>query len=105
MWFDGMTLKELSEEYYLIPKGINYVNINLSTSEELEEVLHEVDQFGDIYDTEYLSSSYIVRQKREKKLNLEQVEKIKNDKGSMREKAKKYNISVGTVWKIIHNEY
>lgn len=105
MLFDGMTLQELSEEYYLVPKGIKYENINVSTSEEFERILEDVDQFGDIYDKEYLSSSYIVRQKRGKKLNDEEVKIIKEDKGSVRVKAKKYNISIGTVSKIMNDKY
>ena len=104
MWFDGMTLEELSKEYYLIPKGVKYT-INISTSDEMERVLEVIDQFGDIYDEEYLKTSYIVRQKRGKKLNAEQIEEIKNAKGSMRDKARKYNISVGTVCKIMNDKY
>ncbi|MDY2584016.1 MAG: hypothetical protein SOW47_13580 [Clostridium perfringens] len=104
MWFDGMTLEELSKEYYLIPKGVKYT-INISTSDEMERVLEVIDQFSDIYDKEYLSSSYIVRQKREKKLSDEEVKMIKKDKGSVREKAKKYNISIGTVSKINNDKY
>lgn len=105
MWFDGMTLEELSKEYYLVPKGIDYENRVIDTTEEMERVLSLVDQFGDIYNKEYLKTSYIVRQKRGKKLSIEQVEEIKNAKGSMREKAKKYNISLGTVCKIMNDKY
>lgn len=105
MWLNGMTLKELSDEYFLIPKGIKYVNINIRTEEELNQLLKEVDQFEDIYDKEYLNSTYIVRQKREKKLSKEEVKKIKEDTGSVRVKAKKYNISIGTVSKIMNDKY
>ena len=40
-----------------------------------------------------------------KKLTKEQVEIIKNDTGSCRAKAKKYNLSVGTISKIMNDKY
>ena len=43
--------------------------------------------------------------RRGKKLNNEQVEKIKNDTGSYRAKAKKYNLSIGTISKIMNDKY
>lgn len=105
MIFDGMTLKELSEEYYLVPKGIEYENILINTTEEMKRVLQVVDQFSDIYNEEYLKTSYIVRQHRRKKLCDEEVQKIKNAKGSVREKAKKFGLSVGTISKINNDKY
>lgn len=47
---------------------------------------------------------YIVERKG-KKLRREEVEKIKNDTGSYREKAEKYNISKGTISKIMNYKY
>ena len=40
-----------------------------------------------------------------KKLTKEQVEIIKNDTGSQWEKANKYNVSVGTINKIMNDKY
>ena len=44
-------------------------------------------------------------QRRGKKLTKEQVEKIKNDTGSYRAKAKKYKLSLGTISKIMNDKY
>ena len=40
-----------------------------------------------------------------KKLTKEQVEIIKNDTGSYRERAKKYKLSLGTISKIMNDKY
>lgn len=49
-------------------------------------------------------NGYIVFRKG-KKLSAEQVEQIKNDTGSYRSKAKKYNLSVSTISKIMNDKY
>lgn len=105
MCYNGMTLEELAKEYYLIPKCVKYKNLNITNEKELMELLSEVDDFSNIYDKEKLKHIYIVKQKREKKLSQEEVKIIKEDKGSVREKAKKYNISIGTVSKINNDKY
>nr|UVX54047.1 MAG: Mitochondrial ribosomal protein subunit L20 [Bacteriophage sp.] len=47
---------------------------------------------------------YIVERKG-KKLSDEQVEQIKNDTGSYKAKAEKYKVSVGTISKIMNDQY
>lgn len=105
MCYNGMTLEELAKEFYLIPKNVKYENLRITSEEELKILLEEVDDFSNTYDKEQLKNIYIVKQKREKKLSQEEVKIIKEDKGSVREKAKKYNISIGTVSKINNDKY
>ncbi len=104
--FNGMSLKEVSEKYYLIPKGVKYYNANNENITELvESALEMLDMFELNYDEEDLKNSYIVKRKTEKKLSDEEVKKIKESKGSVREKAKRFNLSVGTISKINNNKY
>lgn len=104
--FNGMSLKEVSEKYYLIPKGVKYYNVNSENVTELVEVgLETLDMFENIHDEEYLKNSYIVKRKTEKKLSDEEVKKIKESKGSVREKAERFGLSVGTISKINNNKY
>ena len=104
--FNGMSLKEVSEKYYLIPKGVKYYNANNENITELvESALEMLDMFELNYNDEELKNSYIVKRKSEKKLSDEEVKKIKESKGSVREKAKRFNLSVGTISKINNNKY
>ena len=104
--FNGMSLKEVSEKYYLIPKGVEYENTEGEDITELVKVgLETLDMFELNYDEEDLKNSYIVKRKTEKKLSDEEVKKIKESKGSVREKAKRFNLSVGTISKINNNKY
>lgn len=101
----GKSIKDFVKDYYIVPKGIKYENINITTSEEMEEVLKEIDLFADTEDIEELKDFYIIRRKTEKKLNSEEVQKIKRAKGSVREKAKKFGVSIGTISKINNDKY
>lgn len=104
--FNGISLKEVSEKYYLIPKGVKYYNANNENITELvESALEMLDMFELNYNDEELKNSYIVKRKSEKKLSDEEVKKIKESKGSVREKAKRFNLSVGTISKINNNKY
>ena len=104
--FNGMSLKEVSEKYYLIPKGVKYYNVNNANITELVEVgLETLDMFELNYDEEDLKNSYIVKRKTEKKLSDEEVKKIKESKGSVREKAERFGVSVGTISKINNDKY
>lgn len=91
------TLKQFFDRFYVIPKDLNW------NDEELE--------FLEKYSFELIDprvragkDGYIVERKG-KKLSTEEVEKIKNDIGSYRAKAKKYNLSLGTISKIMNNKY
>lgn len=104
--FNGMSLKEISEKYYLIPKGVKYYNTeNTNVTELVEVALETLDMFELNYDEEELKNSYIVKRKSEKKLSDEEVKKIKEFKGSVREKAKRFGVSVGTISKINNDKY
>lgn len=104
--FNGMSLKEVSEKYYLIPKGVEYYNTeNINVTEMAEDALETLDLFANIYFKEELENSYIVKRKTGKKLNDKQVKEIKEFKGSVREKAKRFGVSVGTISKINNDKY
>lgn len=104
--FNGMSLKEVSEKYYLIPKGVKYYNTeSINVTEMVEVALETLDMLENIHDEEELKNSYIVKRKTGKKLNAKQVKEIKEFKGSVREKAEKFGVSVGTISKINNNKY
>ena len=91
------TLKQFFDRFYVIPKDLNW------TAKELE--------FFNKYSFELSDprvragkDGYIVERKG-KKLTYEQAQAIKNDTGSQRAKAKKYNLSVGTINKIMNGKY
>lgn len=91
------TIKQFVDRFYIIPRD------GIFTKEE-KKFLEENSCY--ISDPSIASgkNGYIV-QRRGKKLNNEQVERIKNDTGSQREKAEKYGLSVGTINKIINGKY
>ncbi|MBW4862434.1 MAG: hypothetical protein KZY55_00785 [Paeniclostridium sp.] len=108
-----MTMKKFRESYYIVPKSLETVslsefggnNINLK---KLGIILEKLDMFivEDCKLTELvLKTGYICYADNTKKLNQKQIEEIKKDKGSVREKAKKYNVSVGTISKINNDKY
>ena len=70
------TLKTFFERFFVIPKDLNYTDEELKFLRSLEFELSD-----------------------------EEVEIIKNDIGSYRAKAKKYNLSVGTISKIMNDKY
>lgn len=91
------TLKQFFDRFYVIPKNLNWTDEELvffsKYSFELNDPTVKAGKDG-----------YIVLRKG-KKLSDEEVEIIKNDSGSQREKAEKYNLSVGTINKIMNNKY
>lgn len=89
--FNGISLKEVAEKYYLIPKGV--------------KAKFEILDMFKCYSDEELKNIYIVKRKTEKKLSDEEVKKIKEFKGSVREKAKRFGVSVGTISKINNDKY
>ncbi|TBX13689.1 hypothetical protein [Clostridium perfringens] len=103
--FNGISLKEVAEKYCLIPKGVKYRNINGEDITELVKVGFENLDMFECYSDEELKNIYIVKRKTEKKLSDEEVKKIKESKGSVREKAKRFGVSVGTISKINNDKY
>ena len=108
-----MTMKKFRESYYIVPKSLEMVSlsefggsdINLK---KLGIFLNRIDMFivEDCKLTELLlKTGYICYSDNTKKLNPKQIEEIKKDKGSVREKAKKYGLSVGTISKINNDKY
>ena len=85
------TLKQFFERFYCIPKDKNFTK---------EQVQFLVDP-----DVIAGKNGYIVFRDKSKKLSPEEVEKIKNDTGSYRAKAEKYNISIATISKIMNDKY
>ncbi|MBI6007434.1 hypothetical protein H8J86_15985 [Clostridium perfringens] len=102
--FNGISLKEVAEKYYLIPKGVKYSENNEDTTELAKAKFEILDMFK-CYSDEELKNIYIVKRKTEKKLSDEEVKKIKEFKGSVREKAKRFGVSVGTISKINNDKY
>ena len=91
------TLKQFFERFYVLPKDIKYSKKQREFLEENKFVLRGEDVISG-------NNGYIV-ERPGKKLTKQQVERIKNDIGSQREKARKYNVSVGTINKIMNNKY
>lgn len=91
------TLKQFFDRFYVIPKDLKWSDEELKFLEEYSFELSDprVREGKD---------GYIVERKG-KKLSAEQVEHIKNDTGSYRAKAKKYNLSLGTISKIMNDQY
>lgn len=91
------TLKQFFNRFYCIPKDINL-------TKEQKEFLESVNHTPVSENVLSGKDGYIVFRKG-KKLSAEQVEQIKNDTGSYRAKAKKYNLSLGTISKIMNDKY
>lgn len=94
------TVKQFFERFYVIPREPKNYKWEPHQREFLEDhslsLVEELEILG--------KDGYIVTRKK-KKFKSEEVEKIKNDKGSQREKAKKYGVSVGTINKIMNDKY
>lgn len=92
------TLKQFFERFYVLPKeGHEWEEAHRKFLEENKLVLKGDDLING-------KNGYIV-ERPSKKLTKEQVEIIKNDIGTQREKAKKYGVSVGTINKIMNDKY
>ena len=102
--FKSKTLKEFSEDFYIIPKGIIGTIAPINTIEEFNFLCSKLDLFADGINWGMLESGRIIYSKT-KIFNKDEVEKIKAETGSQRAKAKKYNVSVGTINKIMNDKY
>lgn len=92
------TLKQLFDRFYLIPKDKEF------SKEELQ-LLNKHSVAPTHEEVKNGKNGYIVFRNTNKKLTKEQAEIIKNDTGSVRAKAEKYKISIGTVSKIMNDKY
>ena len=91
------TLKSFYEYNYVIPRCADMPKEVREFLEKNSFVLTEEEHANG-------ENGYIVFRPK-KKLTKEQVEIIKNDTGSYRAKAKKYNLSLGTISKIMNDKY
>lgn len=102
------TLKEVHEDYWIVPKSLEKVlignkEIDLTLFFELCEM---VDYFEvDCIDDDILKNGFVCYSSKEKKVSEEEEQKIKNDTGSIKELSDKYGYSVGTIHKIRNNNY
>lgn len=91
------TIKQFVERFYIVPKDMDFT----------EEEKNFLEKYSCYISNPIIAAGkngYIVFRKG-KKLSAEQVEQIKNDTGSYRAKAKKYNLSLGTISKIMNDKY
>jgi len=91
------TLKQFFNRFYCIPKDINL-------TKEQKEFLERANYTPVSEDVLNGKDGYIVFRKG-KKLSDKEVKIIKNDTGSYRTKVKKYNLSLGTINKIMNDKY
>lgn len=89
------TIKELQDNFYIIPK-----DIKLST--ELFIWLEENNSF---IDKELLNSNIVKRGKMKKKLSNEQIQEIKLSNKTNAELGKIYNVSASTISAVKNNKY
>lgn len=91
------TLKQLFRRFHIIPKGLDFTDKELEIlnkySFELTDPRVKAGKDG-----------YIVERK-QKKFTPEEVQAIKNEPGTYREKAKKYGVSPATIYKIMKDKY
>lgn len=91
------TIKQFVDRFYIIPRDMDF-------TEPQRKFLEENSCYISNHEIASGRNGYIV-QRRGKKLTSEQVAIIKNDTGSYRAKAKKYNLSLGTISKIMNDKY
>lgn len=91
------TLKQFFDRFYCIPKDKDFTKEERAFLERVQVAPVSENVLNG-------KNGYIVFRKG-KKLSAERVEQIKNDIGSYRAKAKKYNLSVGTISKIMNDRY
>lgn len=97
---DDNSLKQFVDRFYILPREPKDYPYNEKELEFLEERCLELSE-----PLEREGKDGFIVYRKKKKLTLEEVHKIKNDKGSQREKAEKYGISVGTINKIMNDKY
>lgn len=91
------TLKQFFDRFYVIPKGLKFTDTELKFLKERSfELTDPRVKAG--------KDGYIVERKG-KKFTPEEVQAIKNEPGTYREKAKKYGVSPATIYKIMKDKY
>ncbi|MGL5245063.1 MAG: hypothetical protein ACRC7R_07830 [Sarcina sp.] len=90
-------VKEILEDYYIIPKDVLYEDV-----EGMEEILKDLN-VSEVYEEELFHKKEDKR--KSKKLTGEQIEQIINDNRSCRTLAKEYNVCATTISKIKNNKY
>ncbi|MPQ44215.1 hypothetical protein [Clostridium tarantellae] len=99
-------LKELLDNYYLIPKNsINFEDEIYCSQDTFEELLNDFS-VNEAYEEETdLKNMCIVPRKTGKRLSYGEVEQIKKDNRPYRVIAKDLNISICIISKIKNNKY
>lgn len=92
------TLKQFFDKYHCLPKSQNY-------TEEEKEIIEKYKVSPSHEDVKNGKNGYIVFRHNKKKFTEKEVEEIKKDFGSTREKAKKYKVSPATISKINNDKY
>lgn len=91
------TLKQFFDRFYCVPKDLEFTN-------EERAFLERVKKVPANKDVALGKNGYIVF-RRGKKFDDDEVKTIKNDVGTYRQKAEKYNTSIGTISKIMNDKY
>lgn len=97
---DDKSLKQFMDRFYVLarePKGYAY------TEEEKKFLEKYCLELSEPREREGKDGFIVYRKK--KKFKPEEVQRIKNEPGSYREKAKKHNVSLGTIYKIMRDKY
>lgn len=94
---EDKTLKQFFDRFYCIPKDGVYSDFELQVFKKYHcSPVHKLVAEG--------KDGYIVFRKK-KKVSDEMIEIIKNDTASYRSKAKKYKLSLSTIYKIMNDKY
>ncbi|HHS9374790.1 TPA: hypothetical protein ACTWRU_003737 [Clostridioides difficile] len=103
---ESMSLKDISNEFYVIRKDTfkNKQKLKIKNSEQFNDLCEELNYLSD-KSNDFLERGYLVFRHVGKKLNNEQIRKIKSDIGTYREKAKKYGVSPATISKVMNDKY
>ena len=92
------TLKQFFDRFYVIPRDKQFNDEQLQFLESNCFIPADEGVLAG-------KNGYIIFRLNQKKVSKELQEIIRNDKGSCREKAKKYKLSIGTISKIMNNKY
>ncbi|MGL4950178.1 MAG: hypothetical protein ACRC5M_07320 [Anaeroplasmataceae bacterium] len=95
---DDNTLKQFFENYHCLPKNKKYTEYEKAMIEKYELIPSHEDVIKG-------ENGYIVFRYNKKKFTEEEVNLIKKDTGSTRQKAKKYKVSPATINKINNDKY
>lgn len=94
------TVKQFFERFYVIPKEPK--NYQWEPNEKIFLEAHSLDLVEEL---EILGKDGYIVTRKKKIFKPEEVERIKNEPGSYRAKAKKYKVSLGTIYKIMRDKY